>query len=167
MNGSRTKQLWIPSFIAAKDMMDLPSSTKFRHVHHYVQTGYFRHLLRDVSGDAAHIGLETMLATIPHGARFIETEHTAQHFREECWFSALVDHRSPLAWANNPSDLIVRARERARDWFGASDNQCPLSASQRRDILAVVTNADRLVAATTEKEQRRSAEHSVKIKSHP
>jgi len=117
----------------------------------YELAGYFRHLLRDVSGDAAHIGLATMLTTIPQGARFMENEHTARFFREECWFSALVDHRAPLAWANNPSDLIVRARERARDWFGASENQCPLSESQRRDILAVVAEADRLIASDKER----------------
>ncbi|MBU1736285.1 MAG: trimethylamine methyltransferase family protein [Verrucomicrobia bacterium] len=106
---------------------------------------FFRHMLRDVSTDDEHIGLETILEMAPRGAYCMETEHTARFFREESFFPAFVDQRAPLAWAQNPTDMIDKARQRARDWFATAENQCPLSENQRRQIQALVTEADRVV----------------------
>lgn len=106
---------------------------------------FFRHMLREVSADDEHIGLESILETAPRGAYFMATEHTAGFFREESFFPAFVDQRAPLAWAQNPTDMIDKARQRARDWFATAENQCPLSDDQRRQIQALVTAADRVV----------------------
>jgi len=40
MNASGTKQLWIPSFIAVRDIVDAPGASTSRHTHYYVQAGY-------------------------------------------------------------------------------------------------------------------------------
>ena len=105
----------------------------------------YRHMLREVNTDDEHVGLETILATAPRGAYFMETEHTAQFFREECFFPAFVDHRAPLAWAQNPTDMIAKARQKARDWFATAKNQCPLSEEQKREIRTIVAEADKAV----------------------
>lgn len=109
--------------------------------------GYFRHLFREVSADDEHVGMEEMLETIPRGAFFLESEQTARLFREECWLPAFVDHRVPLAWAQDPSDMIERARERARALRDAAENQCPLSETTQKQIRELIKEADALVEA--------------------
>ena len=106
--------------------------------------GFFQHLFRDVSADDAHVGLDTILETLPRGARFLETDHTAQFFREVCWLPAFMDHRAPLAWMQNPSDMIDRARKRAGELEASAENQCPLSAPQRQQIRSLIREADAL-----------------------
>jgi len=105
---------------------------------------YYQHLFRPVHVDDAHVGLDSILETAPRGARYIETEHTARHFREESWLPDLIDHRVPLAWMADPSDLIERGRQQARELYARADNQCPLSAAQQADIHALIREADSL-----------------------
>ena len=106
---------------------------------------FFNEMFRDVSTDEAHIGLETILETAPRGAYFVETEHTARFFREECWLAAFADYRPPSAWMQSPTDMVDRARVRARELFGKGENQCPLSEDERRQIRGLVEEADALV----------------------
>jgi len=105
---------------------------------------YFQHLFREVETDAEHAGLETILETAPRGAFYLESEHTARFFREECWLPEFVDHRVPLAWAQNPADMIDRARQRARQLRETAENQCPLPEDAQRQIRALVREADAL-----------------------
>jgi len=107
--------------------------------------GYFRHLFREVDAGDEHVGLETILETIPRGAFFLESEQTARFFREECWLPAFVDHRVPLAWARDPSDMIERARVRARELRDAAENLCPLPETTRKQIRELIKEADALV----------------------
>ncbi|MCK5381659.1 MAG: hypothetical protein KAJ81_09325 [Candidatus Latescibacteria bacterium] len=93
--------------------------------------------------------MDTLLSTAPRGAFFLETEHTARFFREESWIPAFMDHRVPLAWAANPSDMIERARSRARDLFANARNRCPLSEGQRREIRKLVKEADAAASRET------------------
>ena len=103
---------------------------------------YFRHLLRDVKVDDDHVGLDTIFETAPRGAYFLDTDHTSRFFREESWLPRFMDHRPPLAWAREPTDMIDSARKRARELFRDPENQCPLSDAQRREISALLKEAD-------------------------
>jgi trimethylamine--corrinoid protein Co-methyltransferase len=104
---------------------------------------FFRHLLREVTVDQDHVGLETILETAPRGAYFLNREHTAAHFRKECWLPAFFDSRVAAAWAMNPVDMVDRARSRACEVYAKAENQCPLSAEQRREIGQIVQEAQR------------------------
>ena len=103
---------------------------------------HFRHLLREVSTDRDHVGLATILDVVPRGAFHLPTEHTARFFREETWLSGSIDHRAPLAWIEDPSDMIETARTKARELFASAQNQCPLSYGQRQEILSLIAEAD-------------------------
>ena len=105
---------------------------------------FFNEMFRDVSTDEAHIGLETILQTAPRGAYFMETEHTARFFREECWLAAFSDYRPPSAWMQSPTDMVDRARDRARELFGTAENQCPLSEDEQRQVRELIAEADAL-----------------------
>jgi len=109
-------------------------------------TDYFRHLLRDVSTDEVHVGLSAILETAPKGARYLESEHTARLFREECWLPHFADHRPPLAWRQNPSDMVDRAREEALGLMAGSENQCPLTATEQAQIRELIREAHAMVA---------------------
>ncbi|MFC1525801.1 trimethylamine methyltransferase family protein [Candidatus Latescibacterota bacterium] len=113
------------------------------------QARYFQELVREVVVDEEHIGLDTILATIGQGARYLEGEHTARHFREESWLSELLDYRVAHAWGQSGGDLIDRARERARQVWAEAQNQCPLSDSQRQEIEDLQREADGLAGEET------------------
>jgi trimethylamine---corrinoid protein Co-methyltransferase len=99
-------------------------------------------LFREVSLDDAHIGMETIEATIPAGGKFLETMQTAEFFREECWLPSLFDYQAFMAWANNPGDMIGQATKRVREVYETAENQCPLSDEQKRQLRQVMKEAD-------------------------
>ena len=107
----------------------------------------FGRLLREVAIDDEHMGLDTIIETASRGAYFLETDHTARFFREECWLPAFMDHRAPLAWARDPADMVERARARTLAMMREPENQCPLSEPDRKAIRQLVAEADVLVAA--------------------
>ena len=99
-------------------------------------------LFRDVSLDDAHIGLDSILETAPTGGRYMESMHTAEHFREECWLPSLMGYQAFATWAHNPTDMIANARQQARALYESAENRCPLSEEQKRQIREVVRDAD-------------------------
>lgn len=112
--------------------------------------GIVEHLLRDVNIDEDHLGVDTILQTVPQGGRYVETDHTAQFFREECWLPGLLDYRAFMAWASHPADMIADARGKARKLYAAATNHSPLSDAQQRDIRRLMTEPD-AVAGTHRK----------------
>jgi hypothetical protein len=59
------------------------------------------------------------------------------------WFSQFMDFRNPLGWLKNPTDMIARARDKAREMVRTATNQCPLSDAQKADIRRLLAAADR------------------------
>lgn len=106
---------------------------------------FYQHLFRDVSADDEHVGLDTILQTAPRGAFFLESDHTAAHFREESWLPELIDNRVPLAWSQNPTDMIEQARNKTRKLYNTAVNQCPLSEDQKKEITSLIKEADQAV----------------------
>jgi len=109
---------------------------------------FFKHLFREVKVDEERIGEEVILNTAPRGAYYLDTDHTARFFREEMWLSQLMDFRNPLGWMKDPSDMIARAREKARQMVKTARNQCPLSEGQKAEIRRLVAAADKEAAGT-------------------
>jgi len=110
----------------------------------YEMGQYFRHLFRGISSDDEHVGIDDILEIAPKGAHFIESMHTASLFGEECWIPQFVDSRPPLAWAQNPTDMIEKAREKTIDLQKSSINLCPLSEDKKKQILDLVKEADKI-----------------------
>ncbi len=104
-------------------------------------------MFRDVCADDEHVGLEEMLQVIPTGGRYLEAEHTARWFREECWLPQFFDFRSFAAWAENPPDLIARAAARVKEVMRAAENQCSLSDAQIAAVRRLVREADAAAGA--------------------
>jgi trimethylamine:corrinoid methyltransferase-like protein len=109
---------------------------------------FFKHLFREVKVDEERIGESTILETAPRGAYYLDTDHTARFFREEMWLSEFMDFRNPLGWMRDPSDMIARAREKARQMVKTARNQCPLSEAQKAEIRKLLAAADREAAGT-------------------
>jgi trimethylamine:corrinoid methyltransferase-like protein len=107
----------------------------------YEMAQAFSHLFREISTDAEHIGEDVIAATVPQGARFMETEQTARFYREELWLPMFLDYRNPLGWQRDPSDIIERARDRARQAAATAVCQCPLSEEQKRAIRGLMEAA--------------------------
>lgn len=103
---------------------------------------FFAGMFRDVNVDDAHVGLADMLQTAPTGGRYMESLHTAQFFREECWLPSLMAFQPFAVWGRDPSDMIAKARDDARTLYERAENQCPLSDEQRRQIRELLKDAD-------------------------
>ena len=109
----------------------------------------FRHLFREISADENHVGVSTILQTASVGAGYMDTEHTARLFREETWLPDYIDPRPPMAWAENPGDMIESARKRALELEASAENRCPLSDAAKQQIGDIVTDARRAVSIQT------------------
>ncbi|MBT3291828.1 MAG: hypothetical protein HN380_31085, partial [Victivallales bacterium] len=107
---------------------------------------YLRGLMREVVVDPDHIGMDEILDVAPRGGRYLQTMHTAQFFREECWLPQLCDYRAFMAWANNPGDLIAKARDKVLAIQCDAVNPCPLSDEARRQLHEIQAEADRVVS---------------------
>jgi trimethylamine--corrinoid protein Co-methyltransferase len=100
-----------------------------------------RHLLREVIVDEERIGEAVIARGVPEGARFLESAHTARFYREELWLPMFLDFRNPLGWQRDPSDLIDRARARARELVLEAESQCPLTGEQRGALRSLMQEA--------------------------
>ena len=86
---------------------------------------------------------EDVIAQVaPTGARFIDTDHTAKHYREVSWFPEFLDRRVPMAWAESPSDTLEAARAKALELEKSAPNLCPLDDGQKADIRKILKAAD-------------------------
>lgn len=86
---------------------------------------------------------EVILQVASEGARFMDTEHTARHFREVSWFPELLDRRVPMTWIQDPSNMLDTARTKALDLEKTAPNLCPLDAQQKQEIQRILDAADR------------------------
>lgn len=109
---------------------------------------HFQEMFREVRIDDEHIGLDTILATAPLGGRYLENEHTARFFREECWLPSFVDFRSFLAWVHNPVQMIEKATNKAGELLASAENRCPLSDLQRQEVAQLMQEADAVASST-------------------
>jgi len=102
---------------------------------------FFRGMLRKVKVDVEHIGEDVIVETAQRGAYYMDTDHTSRFFREEMWLPELCDYRIAGAWHDNPSDMIDRARDKAKEMARTAANQCPLSEDQRAEIRKLIDAA--------------------------
>jgi trimethylamine:corrinoid methyltransferase-like protein len=114
----------------------------------YEMAQAFRHLYREVASNEERIGEALIAETVPEGARFMEAEHTARFYREELWLPMFLDYRNPLGWQRDPSDVIARARNRARELATTAENQCPLLDEQRQAVRKLIQEAERRAGGT-------------------
>jgi len=103
---------------------------------------YFERLLQGVAVDAETLAEEVICEVAPRGAYFLNHDHTARNFRRELWLPELVDRRVPMAWAQDPRTMLDNARAKARRVADEAQNQCPLTDEQRRQVEALVADAD-------------------------
>jgi trimethylamine--corrinoid protein Co-methyltransferase len=108
---------------------------------------YYERLLQGIEVTEDKLAEELICEVGPTGARYLDTDHTAEHYREEVWLPELLDRRPPMAWADDPVTMLDNAQSKATRLLAAAENQCPLTADQRRDVQRIVAAADREVAS--------------------
>jgi trimethylamine:corrinoid methyltransferase-like protein len=107
---------------------------------------YFQRLVQGIVVDDEALAEEVICEVAPRGAYFLNQDHTAKHFRRECWLPELVDRRVPMAWLQDPITMLDNARAKARRLAAEAENQCPLSEDQKRQIAEIVREADAVAA---------------------
>lgn len=90
--------------------------------------------------------VEFIVQTANRGARFLDTEHTAAHYRQHQWFPELMDRRVPGAWIKDPSDMVDMARQKALKLIATAPNRCPLEPDQKKELQRLLETADRELA---------------------
>jgi len=92
----------------------------------------------DVSDDA--LGLDALTEAGPGGS-FIDTDHTAEHFRKETWFPGLLDRRFYEAWQESgASSTEERCRARTREILDQHVPK-PVPADLDRELTRIVAAA--------------------------
>jgi len=101
--------------------------------------GYVERVARGFEVSDETLAVEIVEQVGP-GGTFIDSEHTAKHFRRELWFPRLLDRNFYDAWAEmGKPDMAKRCRER-RDELLASHRPEPVSDELSAEL-------DRIVAA--------------------
>ena len=96
--------------------------------------------------DDERLAVQVILDTVPRGAGYLEADHTVDHHRSELWQHQLLDRRLPFAWLESPATMVDNARRRACEMLRDSPNQCPLTASQRQEIVELMDQATREIS---------------------
>jgi len=108
---------------------------------------HFQRLLDGIEVTAETIAEEVIAEVAPRGAYFLGEDHTAEHFKSELWLPELVDSQVPMAWVEDPVTMVDNARAKARKLVETSENKCPLSDEERRQVEEIVADARRVVEA--------------------
>jgi trimethylamine--corrinoid protein Co-methyltransferase len=109
-------------------------------------TSYFQRLLDGIQVTPETIAQEVIVEVAPTGARYLEHEHTLEHFRHELWLPELVDRRMAAAWRERPTTMLDNARAKARRLMETAVNRCPLDERQKNEIQRILSAADRETA---------------------
>jgi trimethylamine--corrinoid protein Co-methyltransferase len=106
-----------------------------------------RHLLRPIVVDETTLALDAV-AEVGPGGQFLSSAHTAEHFRDAGFLSALF-RSDPWDAAHGPAgtDLARAAADRARELWSALPEPV-LDDDRRRAVEAVVRHAARAVSGT-------------------
>jgi trimethylamine:corrinoid methyltransferase-like protein len=101
------------------------------------------HLAKGFSVDAETLAEDVIRQIAPRGATFMDTEHTARHFREALWIPELMDRRVASVALSDVSGMLDSARAKALRLMEEAPNRCPLDSGQRNDLLELLEEADR------------------------
>jgi len=103
---------------------------------------YVKHILKGIDGAPDRRALDVIEEVGP-GGQFADHAHTARHFREEFWLSALMDRMPWTGWeANDKKGMEDHAREKARRLIEEHTPE-PLEDDQVREIDDIVQAAER------------------------
>ena len=89
---------------------------------------------------------EVIREVAPTGARFLETEHTARHFREVLWMPQFMDRQVATSALDGVPSMVDNARSRALELVRTAPNRCPLDQGQTRALENLLAEADRALA---------------------
>ena len=103
---------------------------------------YVESVMREIDFSDDALGLEAIESVGPGGS-FIDTDHTAEHFRKELWFPQLLDREYYQAWLDSDSsDMSDRCRKRKEEILRTHVPE-PLSSAQGSAINEVLSAAKR------------------------
>jgi len=101
---------------------------------------YVEGMLRDLDTSDDALGFKAIEEVGPGGS-FIDTDHTAEHFRKETWFPRLLDRRFYEAWQESgASSTEERCRERKREIL-AKHRPVPVPPDLDRELTRIVETA--------------------------
>ncbi|NPV09448.1 MAG: hypothetical protein HPY83_15995 [Anaerolineae bacterium] len=101
------------------------------------------HLAKGFEVDQESLAEDLIADIAPQGARFLDTEHTARHFRSTQWIPELLDRRVPMAWVGDERTMLDNARTKALRLLKTAPNRCPLDEGKRGQLKRLLAEADR------------------------
>jgi trimethylamine--corrinoid protein Co-methyltransferase len=103
---------------------------------------YVESTMREIDFSDEALGLDVIDSVGPGGS-FIDTDHTAEHFRRELWFPRLLDRRYYQAWLDaGAPDTESRCRERKHEILRTHAPE-PISPELDRALGEIVEAAKR------------------------
>ena len=106
---------------------------------------YVEGVLREVDFSDEALGLDVIEGAGP-GGTFIDTEHTARHFRRELWFPRLLDRQFYEAWRTGGADGMEERCRRRKEEILATHRPEPIDDGLARELDRIVAAARRHLA---------------------
>ena len=101
---------------------------------------YVESTLRELDFSDEAMGLDE-LERIGPGGVFIDTDHTAERFRQELWFPRLLDRQFYQSWLDEGGTSLEERCRVEKEQILHRNTTVPISEELDRDISAIVTNA--------------------------
>jgi trimethylamine---corrinoid protein Co-methyltransferase len=92
--------------------------------------------------DDEHLGLD-VIRQVAHSGTFLDTEHTARHFRQELWYPDLLDRRFFESWVEDGASTMHQRCTAAKNRLLTEHEPEPLDAAVQREIERVLDAARR------------------------
>ena len=99
--------------------------------------GQIFRILEGISIDTESLAVDTIMET-PHGANYLSSEHTLNHFKKEFWFPQITERRSFEKWTEHGAkDILERANEKVEDIL-ANHKHSGIGEKYKDEVLKVV-----------------------------
>jgi len=104
--------------------------------------GYVESTLRTLDFSDRALGLD-LIENVGPGGSFIDSLHTAQHFRQELWFPTLLDRRYYQSWLSAGAESTEDRCRRRKEEILTGQGPEPLAPEQERALDEIVAAAGR------------------------
>ena len=104
--------------------------------------GYVESTLRTLDFSDRALGLD-LIEDVGPGGSFIDSLHTAEHFRQELWFPTLLDRRYYQSWLSAGAESTEDRCRRRKEEILAGHGPEPISREQEKALGEIVGAAGR------------------------
>jgi len=107
--------------------------------------GFVERVMQGLRVEEDSFGLD-LIKEVGPGGKFIDSEHTARHFRKELWFPCLLDRQFYAAWREGGAPTMAERCRKEKERLLAQHQPEPLPEDVAKELECIVNAARRELA---------------------